>query len=340
MATFTTKPLSGITQTDAIGGGYYSGSTNSNFSAYGVAWNTSPFPTISNPHTNDGSGTGNTFNWSSTLTGLQPDTLYYVRAYVTNNSGGTAYAGGTITGKTTSTVIHLTTLALSGVTNTTAISGGKVTGITGGTVTEVGIQIQKGVETGRTTIVGTYDDINVPFIIPITGLLPNTSYYVAAYAITLPNITNLAFSETLTTAPNAPQIGSITQPVSPNETGNVSFINIPDGADTIRWSGTATGLTTTAGGTSFTVTGLTIGTYFFSIKGDLPNQNYSPTTTVVIAASEIPEISSIGYKLFERTGIGDGPAEVAFNAEFAVIDHQIFVETNYTPEEIVQGNIK
>ena len=232
----------------------------------------------------------------------------------------------------------ITTLPISGITNTGAISGGKVTNENSETIQQVGIQIQKGIETGRTTIVGSYGGLNVPFIIPITGLLPNIGYTIVAFAsgTTLHTTTGVDF----TTAPNPPEIGSITQPIRTNETGSVRFINIPDGADTIIWSGTTTGTTTTAGGTSFTVTGLTVGTYFFKIKGDFPSQPFSPLTTVVIAVPTVTELSATGYKLYERTGIGDGAAEIAFDAIIAVIDRQIFVETNYTPEEIVLENIK
>jgi hypothetical protein len=55
----------------------------------GVCWSTSPNPTTSSNKTYDGGGTG---NYSSTLTGLTANTLYYVRAYATN-SVGTSYGG-------------------------------------------------------------------------------------------------------------------------------------------------------------------------------------------------------------------------------------------------------
>jgi uncharacterized protein (TIGR02145 family) len=47
-------------------------------------WSTSSAPTINENKTEDGTGTG---NYNSTLTGLTPSTLYYVRAYATNSSG-------------------------------------------------------------------------------------------------------------------------------------------------------------------------------------------------------------------------------------------------------------
>ncbi len=52
----------------------------------GVCWSTNPTPTISNAHTNDGNGSG---IFSSSPSGLTPNTLYYVRAYATNYFGTT-----------------------------------------------------------------------------------------------------------------------------------------------------------------------------------------------------------------------------------------------------------
>jgi hypothetical protein len=53
----------------------------------GVCWNTTSSPTTADSHTTDGTGTG---TFISYLTGLTPNTLYYIRAYATN-SVGTAY---------------------------------------------------------------------------------------------------------------------------------------------------------------------------------------------------------------------------------------------------------
>ena len=58
-------------------------------SARGVCWSTSTLPTIAlSTKTTDGTGTG---VFSSTLTGLEGNTKYYVRAYATNGIGITAY---------------------------------------------------------------------------------------------------------------------------------------------------------------------------------------------------------------------------------------------------------
>jgi hypothetical protein len=55
----------------------------------------------------------------------------------------------------------------------------------------------------------------------------------------------------------------------------------------------------------------------------------SPSTPTVVP-------SSSGYNMYLRTGIGD---KAAYDAMFAVIEHEIFIETNYTPEEILLENI-
>ena len=138
--------------------------------------------------------------------------------------------------------------------------------------------------------------------------------------------------------PHSPVIEKITQPTNLSEKGSVSFTGLPISNSTLKWSGTTTGSTDTGGVTGFTVTGLTIGTYYFTVTY-IPDGTSLPTT-VVIAVPIVTELSTAGYKLFERTGIGDGAAEIAFNAEFVAIAHTIDVETNFTPEEIIQENIK
>lgn len=55
--------------------------------AKGVCWNTVGTPTTADSKTNDGTGTG---AFESEITALQPNTIYYVRAYATN-ADGTGY---------------------------------------------------------------------------------------------------------------------------------------------------------------------------------------------------------------------------------------------------------
>jgi uncharacterized protein (TIGR02145 family) len=85
--TVTTTAISSITETSAQGGGNVTSDGGAAVTARGVCWSTSQNPTIANSKTSDGAGTD---IYTSNLTGLNPNTTYYVRAYATN-SQGTAY---------------------------------------------------------------------------------------------------------------------------------------------------------------------------------------------------------------------------------------------------------
>jgi uncharacterized protein (TIGR02145 family) len=87
LATLSTLPIGNTTATSATSGGNITNDGGTNVTQRGVVWSTSPNPTTANNLTSNGSGTG---NYSSTITGLTANTMYYVRAYATN-SAGTAY---------------------------------------------------------------------------------------------------------------------------------------------------------------------------------------------------------------------------------------------------------
>lgn len=81
-----TAAVSGISGLSALCGGTVS-TGGETVIARGLCWSTSPEPTLSNDHTISGSAEG---SFTDSLTGLLPNTTYYVRAYVTINAG-TAY---------------------------------------------------------------------------------------------------------------------------------------------------------------------------------------------------------------------------------------------------------
>jgi len=83
----TTTAVTDITPTSAKSGGNVTSDGGAAVTARGVCWNTTGGPTLSDSHTTNGSGLG---SFPSQLTGLTPNTKYYVRAYATN-SVGTAY---------------------------------------------------------------------------------------------------------------------------------------------------------------------------------------------------------------------------------------------------------
>jgi len=85
--TITTSSVTSIAQTTATSGGNITSDGGATVTARGICWSTSSTPTTANNLSFDGSGNG---AFVSNLTGLVPNTLYYVRAYATN-SAGTAY---------------------------------------------------------------------------------------------------------------------------------------------------------------------------------------------------------------------------------------------------------
>ncbi len=90
LPTLTTTNISTVTQTTAASGGNITDDGGATVTARGVCWSTVQYPSISDAHTSDGSGTG---IFVSSITGLIANTTYYLRAYATN-SEGTAYGNG------------------------------------------------------------------------------------------------------------------------------------------------------------------------------------------------------------------------------------------------------
>ncbi len=87
LPTLTSNTVYGITPNSAIGGGNVTNEGLTPVTSRGICWSTSPQPTIDNSFIESGSGIG---SFTETITGLTPETPYYVRAFATN-SNGTAY---------------------------------------------------------------------------------------------------------------------------------------------------------------------------------------------------------------------------------------------------------
>ncbi len=83
----STMAVSATSETDINSGGVVSSDGGSAVYARGVCWSTSKSPTIGDSFTSDGSGEG---SFSSVVSNLTPDAVYYLRAYA-SNMVGTAY---------------------------------------------------------------------------------------------------------------------------------------------------------------------------------------------------------------------------------------------------------
>ena len=119
--TVISTQVSEITSESATSGGNVTSNGGSDIIAKGVCWSVANTPTIDNTKTFDGTGAG---SFSSSLTGLLPNTTYFLRAYATNSSG--TYYGEEInftTNEGSVDVPMLTTAATLEITAATASSG-------------------------------------------------------------------------------------------------------------------------------------------------------------------------------------------------------------------------
>lgn len=87
LPTLSTNTVNNIITETATSGGDIIDDGGSEVTDRGVVWSTSPNPTLSDEYSSDGTGIG---YYVSRLSGLIPETTYYIRAYATN-SYGTAY---------------------------------------------------------------------------------------------------------------------------------------------------------------------------------------------------------------------------------------------------------
>ena len=88
LPTLTTSSVISITNSGSTTGGAITNDGGASITSRGVVWSTATNPTITlSTKTTNGTGLG---SFTSTITGLSPNTLYYARAYATN-SAGTSY---------------------------------------------------------------------------------------------------------------------------------------------------------------------------------------------------------------------------------------------------------
>ncbi len=172
----TTTVISGITQHTAVSGGNITSDGGASITARGICWGTNPLPTIADNKTSDGTGAG---VFASTMTGLDFNTKYFVRAYAVN-SVGTGYGeelSFTTIGVTVPTVI---TTAVTNITQTSAQSGGNITSDGGSPVLQRGVSYNAvGDPNMRGTLDGSGSGI---YTSQMNTLYPFTWYSVRAYA--------------------------------------------------------------------------------------------------------------------------------------------------------------
>jgi len=175
-AVMSTAAITAVQSTSATGGGNISNDGGSPVIARGVCWSTSESPTISNSKTIDGTGTG---SFTSQMTGLNPGTTYYVRAYATNGSG-TSY-GTQQFFSTRGTLATLITNQITSIGSTTATGGGSII-VAGANVSARGICWSTSPNPTISDSFTTDGSGPGSFTSFLSGLTSGTAYYVRAYA--------------------------------------------------------------------------------------------------------------------------------------------------------------
>ena len=178
LPTVITTAVTAISYTTATSGGDMTNEGGAPIISQGVCWNTSADPTISNSKTTD-SGVLGVF--TSNITRLTPNTMYYLRAYATN-SAGAGYGNQVSFTTNLITLAILTTKAITPISPTTVVSGGIIADDNDAYVTARGVCW--GTETNPTAANSKTSDGegSGEFFSSITGLTPVTTYYVRAYA--------------------------------------------------------------------------------------------------------------------------------------------------------------
>jgi hypothetical protein len=272
LPTISTIPVSNITQVSAISGGNIISDGYSPVINKGICWSTTQNPTLSNFNTSAGTGIG---VFADTLIGLSPNTIYYVRAFATNNIG-TSY--GVQESFTTNGPPTVATTTINSINQISAIGVGIVISSGSSQVTAKGVcwSIVPGPTLANNfsingCCIGGYSSL-------MQGLSPSTTYYVRAYAT---NLEGTSYGSELTFTTLDPILPTVSTNIFSNDTLGLltaagGGIVSSDGYSTVTARGVCWGTTSspTVVNNSFTVDGNGVGTFSSQITALSPGTIY------------------------------------------------------------------
>jgi uncharacterized protein (TIGR02145 family) len=293
-----TIPVSSVSFTSAASGGAVTYEGGSPVTGRGVCWNTSSDPTIAHSITTQTGGFG---AFTCDITQLVPNTLYYVRAWATNDAG-TGYGKQVTFTTRQSEPPVIATAAITSVTQTRAISGGNITNENGATVAARGVCWSTSADPTTALSTKTTDGTGSgSFSSYITQLVPGTPYYVRAYATNTAG-TSYGSQVLFTTSPLAIPSLTTSAITSITPAGAVSGGEITNEGGTITESGicwdslpdpTTELITKTTDGTGY-------GSFVCNITGLLPGSTYYVRAYAVNEAG-----TSYGNQIMFNTKIAD-----------------------------------
>lgn len=201
----TTNKITATAGSTVIAGGEVKENGGAKITLRGLLWSLNPnfSPDLSSTDKTEMNGADGSF--TSTITGLAPNKIYYVRAYAVNSAG---VSFGQEESFHSYTIPSLITTVASNVTSTNAISGGDIFNDGGDPVKTSGIVWNT--SANPTTDLGTKTSSGSGignFIHSLSGLMGNTIYYVRAYAT---NAAGTAYGNEISLRTGPPVAPSIT----------------------------------------------------------------------------------------------------------------------------------
>lgn len=191
--TVVTRDVTDVTYSSVVCGGSVIDDGGDAVYEKGICWGTNTNPTINDNYICTGNGLG---EFSYTITDLQMNTVYYVRAYAIN-SIDTAYGNSVSFTTLINTGLVVTTSEMSNISTNSAYCGGTVNNTGTSEVTSRGVcwsTSQNPTINGSHTTDGTGSG---SFLSVLDNLQPGTNYYVKAYAT---NSLGVAYGSTISFA--------------------------------------------------------------------------------------------------------------------------------------------
>lgn len=181
----TTLGVTSITNNSAIVGGSIINVGNATITTSGIIWGTNSNLTVSSStKTVNGPSTG---TFTSTITGLNSSTNYYVKAYASNVTD--TYYGGLNSFTTLANVPILSSTSTPTITisdySASAVVGGTISSANGSTITERGVLYSSDYQIpiyNSSNQISSNIDNNLSFQCLITSLSTGTTYYFRSYA--------------------------------------------------------------------------------------------------------------------------------------------------------------